>query len=275
MTHASIGAGCAALVAMTLATHAHAGDVQFYFAAGGSGTPVFYTGSLSDGIAHAVGPTTLTGNTTGGMDFRGDGRLFATDINVFPGTVHEVDPLTGQSTQLFAVTHPGLFYVEGITFGLADEAYIWADTAPSFDVLLTYDLETGNVLNQVEVTYLNPALIDFAAAATTVRDDGMVIMISNTGALIEVDPFTGNALIIDNLNVGSLVRGAASLDGVTYVLDDDGTVYTVNLYTGHSPVLTTLTNFPSGNVFNFAVIPAPAGTGVLAVFGLLASRRRR
>ncbi len=246
-------------------------SVQFYIASDTQSR--LYTGSLSDGVAMSVGPLGLNANTTAGMDFTPDGRLIAVDQLPFPGAIHEVG-LGGGSTLLHNLFAPGVFVFEGIAFGAPGEAYLWGDVLGGNDVLLTVDLGTGLTSSQVTVDFGTGGVTNMIAGATTVRDDGMLMMIARSGELVEVDPLTGAASVIGNTAIPEWVRGASTYNGITYVLDNAGMVYEVDLYDAQTSALVQVSGY-NGTVFNFAVIPAP-GTGIaLCGLGVLATRRRR
>ena len=252
---------------------------QFYLLRGDG---LLYNGRFGSNTSSLVGdaglaPNPGSGNGLGGeLAFDRHGRLYGlggTSTNASDIRVAQINTATAQSSTFFDLD---AFNSTSITIDTDDRMYVYQTQIPGGSSILTLDTNTGQVLSQVAEN------ADEFFTSWTIRSDGLLVGADlGDGSFHTIDPNTGVVEAL-GLGFGSTINSFANYDGNSYFMsrqaDESLDIYSIDLFSGEFLYELTLTGEHQdgpGNIFGFAIIPAPGSVLVMVTASLGATRRRR
>lgn len=215
------------------------------------------------------GEVELVGTTSAqftDIAFDQQGRLFG----VTSSYLYEIDPRTAQCTLIgdHGYGWPGLAKgIDSLVFGPDGVLYAAGD-----NVLITLNPQTAVARRVGGLSgYRSAGDLAFNAA-------GRLLLTTDAGVLVEVDPVWAGAQPVGDLPYGDIFAMAADEAGTLYGVRANNDVVTISSDAGEATVLSSLrAGFLLGSAWGAAIIQAPEPSTVLSsiLITLLIGRRRK
>lgn len=232
----------------------------------------FYSYEQGSGAALSLG--TIPSDVIG-IEFGGDGNLYAMTTFVGGGQFYQIDPTNGSATLIGAsgLTQP----IEGDLAWDVRSGQMYGNYGDSTsNSLYTIDLMTGvaTVIGDIEEDDISGLAFDQAGRLWGVDTN---TNFSNVADLVEIDKNTGSVLSRVSLGIQTIgpLLGMDINDqtGELFMAMDDGNFYSIDTVAGSATFVDThgvLT--ATGLAYG---VPAPSSVLALMGAGLLGARRRR